>query len=63
MKNGVCGIKQSTYEANACLKLSLELHGNLVTLQLCRLLTRKTQKDHYIENLASKKGHVIIFGV
>lgn len=46
MKNGVCGIKQSTYEANACLKLSLELHGNLVTLQLCRLLTRKTQKDH-----------------
>lgn len=65
MENGVCGIKQSIYEANICLKLSVELHGNLVALQQpnCCFLTRKTQKDHYIENLASKKSHVTIFGV
>lgn len=44
MENGVCGIKQNIYEANICLKLNVELHGNLVTLQPCHFLTRKTKK-------------------
>lgn len=63
MENGDFGIELSIHEANPCLKLGVGLHGNLVTLKLCHFLTRKTQKDHYIENLASNKSSVTIFGV
>lgn len=45
MKNGACGTKPNVYEANLCGRLSVELHGNLVTLQLHHFLARKTQND------------------
>jgi len=46
MENDVCGIKLSMYEVNLCLRLSVELHENLVTLQLHDLLAKKAKNHH-----------------